>query len=252
MADQWEAFFEDLTSFLQLTGSREQAATTDVAEATLLKVENYLRVLTAIRERLLTAEDDRDLDDVRKGILDLLKSLLEIKSRWEDIECGVSVSGRLAHERIYSGERGRPRVFIRKEQVELLRELRLSWTQIASLFGISRRTLYRIRSEYGMVDPYDFSDISDRDLQARIASIKQVMPDAGQNMVKGMLRAQGIHVSLPRIRESISRVDPVATALRWASPISRRVYAVPRPNALWHMDGNHKLVRYASLMINRS
>ena len=38
-------------------------------------------------------------------------------------------------------------------------------------------------------------------------------------------------------------IDPVSGALRWASPIKRRVYSVPHPNALWHVDGNHKLNR---------
>ena len=33
-------------------------------------------------------------------------------------------------------------------------------------------------------------------------------------------------------------MDPVSGALRWASPITRRVYLVPHPNALWHLDGN--------------
>jgi len=27
-------------------------------------------------------------------------------------------------------------------------------------------------------------------------------------------------------------------------PIQRRVYSVPGPNALWHLDGNHKLIRW--------
>ena len=59
--------------------------------------------------------------------------------------------------------------------------------------------------------------------------VKEVMPDAGQSMIRGTLRARGIHVSTPRLRECISAVDPVNTALRWASPIHRRTYAVAAP-----------------------
>ena len=29
-----------------------------------------------------------------------------------------------------------------------------------------------------------------------------------------------------------------------APPISRRTYSVPRPNALWHIDGNHKMIHW--------
>ena len=38
--------------------------------------------------------------------------------------------------------------------------------------------------------------------------------------------------------------DPLGTALRWSIPVYRRKYSVPTPNALCHIDGNHKLTRY--------
>ena len=44
------------------------------------------------------------------------------------------------------------------------------------------------------------------------------MPDIGYNMIKGVLRAHGIHVSIPRIQQSLHEVDPINTALRWAAP----------------------------------
>ena len=34
------------------------------------------------------------------------------------------------------------------------------------------------------------------------------------------------------------------TALCWTTPVYRRKYSVPTPNSLWHIDGNHKLIRY--------
>ena len=37
---------------------------------------------------------------------------------------------------------------------------------------------------------------------------------------------------------------PLATALRWNEAIYRRKYSVPASNSLWHIDGNHKLIRY--------
>ena len=44
--------------------------------------------------------------------------------------------------------------------------------------------------------------------------------------------------------ESLIRIDEAAVAMRWSQVIRRRVYQVPGPNALWHIDGNHKLIRY--------
>ena len=102
---------------------------------------------------------------------------------------------------------------------------------------------YTMRCEYGLTD-HEFTDISKVELRACIERIVHTMPDAGQNMIKGIIRGEGIHVSVTRIREGISEVDPINTALRWAIPISRREYSVPSPNAPWHIDGNHKLIRY--------
>lgn len=96
--------------------------------------------------------------------------------------------------------------------------------------------------------PYNFTSISDSDLDHQVSLIKNLKPEAGQSMVKGTLQASGIHVSLPRVQESITRIDPVATALRWAAPISCRTYSVSGPNALWHIDGNHKLVRQSCML----
>ncbi|XP_014670828.1 PREDICTED: uncharacterized protein LOC106811640 [Priapulus caudatus] len=40
------------------------------------------------------------------------------------------------------------------------------------------------------------------------------------------------------------RVDPAGVALRSQKAIKRRTYAVEAPNSLWHLDGNHKLIRW--------
>lgn len=47
-----------------------------------------------------------------------------------------------------------------------------------------------------------------------------------------------------RVRAAINRVDPENTALQWAVVITRRVYSVPWPNSLWHIDGHHSLIRW--------
>ena len=39
-----------------------------------------------------------------------------------------------------------------------------------------------------------------------------------------------------------SELDPVVSALRWRRVICRRKYIVRYPNALWHIDGNHKMI----------
>ena len=53
-----------------------------------------------------------------------------------------------------------------------------------------------------------------------------------------------VWVQRTRLRASIQRVDPHATALRRRETVQRRVYSVDGPNSLWHIDGNHKLIRW--------
>lgn len=179
--EQWVSLFSELRSFVNLTAARESSATRNVVDATLLKVDNYIRVLEAIRGRIQTGlvnHPDPELEDLERDIVCVLTNLEDIKKHWEDLPVAdVTVSGLTAVRHRGVG-RGRPKVFISKEQIEFLRELRLSWTKIASLFGICRRTLYRIRSEYGLMEPYNFTHISDNDLDSHISSIKNLMPEA--------------------------------------------------------------------------
>ena len=113
-----------------------------------------------------------------------------------------------------SCSRGRPKYIIRKEQVVFLRELRFAWTMIGSMYGVSRRTMYNIRSRHGLTSSEFpvFTNISDDDLRDEISDVKREMPDLGQSMVKGVLESRGIHVSTTRIRECLFLVDPINTS----------------------------------------
>ena len=44
--------------------------------------------------------------------------------------------------------------------------------------------------------------------------------------------SNGVHCTKKAIRESLNRVDPRNTTLRWGALVSRRVYFVPWPNSL--------------------
>ena len=63
-------------------------------------------------------------------------------------------------------------------------------------------------------------------------------------MIQGYLESEGHHVQRQRVRDSLKRVDPEGTAERWSAAVHRRVYKVPTPNSLWHMDSHMKLIRY--------
>ena len=60
----------------------------------------------------------------------------------------------------------------------------------------------------------------------------------------GALRAGGFRIQRWRVRNCLRRQDLLGTALRWTTPVYHKKYSVPTPNSLWHIVGNHKLIRY--------
>ena len=61
-------------------------------------------------------------------------------------------------------------------------------------------------------------------------------------MTRGHLHSVNVHVQRERIWQSVRRVTGSDSSPLPA--IYRRTYSVPGPNELWHVDGNHKLIRW--------
>ncbi len=143
---------------------------------------------------------------------------------------------------------GRPKKMISKEQIENLFSLRLPISEIARSLGVSRPTVYTFMREHNIPIQGRFTDHSDENLRDAVTSIKQEFPNPGEVMVQGHLRAEGIHVQRSRIRATIRDVDPEGVRARQRLRIRRRVYSVPCPNYLWHVDGNHKLILWGFVL----
>ena len=134
---------------------------------------------------------------------------------------------------VRNGLKGRPSVFIDMDRVCTLKEMGFSWTDIAKLLGVSRTTLYHKCKNSGI--SFRKSSLSDMEIDNIVRNVKQSMPHAGERMIIGHFKDIGIYVARQRIRESIHRLDPLNTALRWNSKIQRRQYSVPGPYSLWHI-----------------
>lgn len=131
-----------------------------------------------------------------------------------------------------------------KEQIEWLREYSFKWVDIAELLGISISTLNRRRHELRVSDEGSFTTISDADLDSVVREISGEQPFSGIRIVRRMLDSRRIHVPRERVRMTLHRVDPVNVQLRRTNLVRRRQYSVAGPNFLWHIDGNHKLIRW--------
>lgn len=58
------------------------------------------------------------------------------------------------------------------------------------------------------------------------------------------MKRRGIFVQRWKIGEALQRIDPVNRAIRRRYSIQRRLYNVKKPNRLWHIDSNHKLIHW--------
>jgi len=87
--------------------------------------------------------------------------------------------------------------------------------------------------------------MSDEQLDTIMLSILDEFPETSYKRMTGFLKARGIVLQQRRIREAMRRVNPEGTlsrALR-IQCLNRRSYQDTSPLALWHIDGNQKLIR---------
>uniref|UniRef100_A0A673LYY8 Integrase catalytic domain-containing protein n=1 Tax=Sinocyclocheilus rhinocerous TaxID=307959 RepID=A0A673LYY8_9TELE len=105
----------------------------------------------------------------------------------------------------------------------------------------SVRTIRRRRKELNLSVNQCFTDISEDELQRIVADFRATTPNSGYRMVSGYLRSIGISKESEQLSDPLIQLEVSYEALRL---IPRRPYSVPSPLSLWHIDGNHKLVRW--------
>ncbi|KAK1161002.1 hypothetical protein AOXY_G19870 [Acipenser oxyrinchus oxyrinchus] len=72
-----------------------------------------------------------------------------------------------------------------------------------------------------------YSMISDNQLDALVTEIHHIHTNAGYKMMLGHMRSRGLRIQNFHFQTR-----------------QRPQYSVPAPNSLWHIDGNHKLIRW--------
>lgn len=206
----------------------------DTLQTCLLHVELVYRDLLA-KESL-----SGSLDLNEQQALSLVRSALRCLESMSDSTMCTSSRSLILHH----GCVGRPRFQVAKEQLQHLLEASFTVPQIAKMIGISTRTVHRRMSEFGLSVQEQYTDITDSELDTLVADIHTDFPNCGNNVMKGHLLSHGYRIQQHRIRESLRRVDPRGSMLRRLQVINRRVYCVPGPRSLYHIDGNHKLIRW--------
>lgn len=129
---------------------------------------------------------------------------------------------------------------------DIINEYRLlgfTWKQIRNFDDVamteSGMKWWRKKNNY--IDPLDKLENNVLDNIIRDYIVNN--PNRGEIMTWGYLLSEGFRVTREQLRDSIYRVDPENRERRRKGAIVRRVYNVHGPHHLWHLDGNHKLIR---------
>jgi hypothetical protein len=140
------------------------------------------------------------------------------------------------------GGRGRPKKVIDPEFLRTAMDPKKHTlrAKLARDLGISSKTLKKRLDEASI--SYGDTDISDDALDNIVRAFRESKPQVGLSYVVGHVREQGLRIPTRRIRMSMLRTGGLASVFRNPTRIPRRQYRVPRPNALWHLDGHHKLI----------
>ena len=143
-----------------------------------------------------------------------------------------------------TGRPGRPRKVLNleflKEATGNHRQIKLA--QLADAMKIHRNTLRLYMKRHNVLREY--SNLSNADLDLLVKTFKIKKPESGMRYIIGFLRRHGLRIQRRRVMWSLRRVDKLGQTLREKKIIKRRRYHVKRPDALWHVDGHHKMIRW--------
>jgi hypothetical protein len=250
MASGWYDFFQEIENFFKEI-ERSSCDFLPIFESLLCRLEYAANNVLDIRERILAVVASNSAADDYNCHLDLinhLDSLLlciitDVKVLKEKCELlsteELPAEGVLSTSLIFirNGSRGRPKIDVNIDQVCTLKEMGFSWVSIAKFIGVSRTTLYKKCDEANILTTYrcDPTNPTNAEIDEVLIKFKSDFPNAGERMIIGHFRSLGICVTRDRIRNSIHKLDPLNTSLRWNAKIHRHSYSVAGPNSLWHI-----------------
>ncbi|XP_041843875.1 uncharacterized protein LOC121641664 [Melanotaenia boesemani] len=146
---------------------------------------------------------------------------------------------------VRSGGRGRPQYRITGQQLSFLASCGFTAPQIAGILNVSSSTVRRRLRRFQRNRASRYAELTDSALDDVVLEVVAGNEQLGPEAVRASLRVHGLLVQRSRVRASMLRTNPGAAALRAVlRRPERRAYQVAGPNSLWHIDGNHKLIRW--------
>ena len=151
--ERWISFFQEVNGLLETSERRFGIATSVRTDQLIERFELAVQSCTIIAANLhnhstaLSPEERSVISGYKTEVEQLNRHLRSLLDQWKEYRMlldSTSLGGFSYQTPVaYSGRQGRPRFDVDKEQIEYLTSLSFNWSEIASLLGISRMTLYR-------------------------------------------------------------------------------------------------------------
>ena len=225
-------FFDSAISYLEDLPAKIESGESD-PQAALLQLELLIRDFSFL------------ITDSLQGVNE--ESICHFMNAIGNLACLIAVSverEEINHFCASRRGRGRPAIYIPKDQLRFLKENNFKNVEIANMLLVSPKTISRRISLFGLECVNEYSHITDDQLDTLAEDFIHDHPFSGQRSFEGYLRAHSLRIQRVRIRDSLYRVDPCGVQERRRKALHRRVYSVKMPNSLWHIDTNHKLIRW--------
>lgn len=229
-----------------------------IQEMKLLMASKIITLKNCIESKR-TYSLKRDVE-VALGMTSTLSTLINIDDVLAEVSCAVDLIQKsesmssnnqclsnLAANCTFNKLKGRPSFDISEDILEYFVEEDFKIADIANMLCVSVSTVKRRLRDYNIKLSERYSAIPDDELHELVKNIQTEFPEAGYQTIRSILSSKGHKIQRQRVRNAVKAVDPdgVAFGRLFLSVhrIQRRTYNVRAPRSLWHIDGNHKLIR---------
>ena len=147
----WVKIFNKIMTFVERIQHQYELANVNFCEYVVDRLETVSSSCRYLLDRIHSADEEinvgtsekhRTCEELKDNVEELIACLQYIHGKWLDIATAETFRHRYHVETTNRG-RGRPSFNISKEQLLHLSSLHFNWSEIASLLGVSRMTVYR-------------------------------------------------------------------------------------------------------------
>uniref|UniRef100_A0A3Q2T220 Integrase catalytic domain-containing protein n=1 Tax=Fundulus heteroclitus TaxID=8078 RepID=A0A3Q2T220_FUNHE len=128
--------------------------------------------------------------------------------------------------------------FLYCDQIDFLLAQGHTVKRMANIFGCSTSFLYKKSKALGVPIRGRLAAVTDEDLETNIRQLQSLYPNSGTEVCNLNIASELV----------ICSTVVVQGINYFIIKLSRRVYHVPYPNSLWHIDGNMRLIRWGFLV----